>query len=182
MAYSCAKTDSSFEIPEGVTKIDEMAFGQSRFNTLTLPDSYVISETVAVNIVNNKANSLAVAMYHYNNLQAVEVKPTNPYYISLSGMVYSRDKTELWYVPPKITGTVTIENGCTELMSGACWMENNNYTGELYTSIYIPKTVTKINDNTLNDLNRKTNNGFTINLDSENESFILQAGKIVKKQ
>ena len=180
LAYPCAKTDSSFTIPEGVTQIDEMALGQSSFSTLVLPDSYVISETVPSNIVNNKANSLAAAIYHYNNLQAVEVKPTNLNYISVNGIVYSKDKTELWYVPPKVTGAVMIEDGCEKIKSGACWMENNNYTGELYTAIYIPKTVSEINDNTLNDLNRKVYNGFTIYLDTENESFEIQDGKIVK--
>lgn len=181
IVYPYAKADSSFTVPEGVTQIDEMAFGHSKFETITLPDSFVISEEVPENVLNNKANTLAVAMYHYNSLQAVEVTPSNPNYISVNGILYSKDKMKLWYVPPKISGGIVIEEGCTEMMSGSCWMEVNNYSGELYTSIYIPKTVSKIHDNTLNDLNRKTDNGFTISLDSENSSFAIQGGKIVKR-
>ena len=182
VVYPYAKTGDSFTIPEGVTQIDEMAFGYSKFTALTLPDSYVISETVPENVVNNKANTLAVAMYHYNSLQNVLVKPTNPNYKSVGGIIYSDDGTKLWYVPPKRTGEITVESGCTELMSGCCWMEVNNYNGERYTSIYIPNTVSQINANTLADLNRKINNGFTIRLDSENESFVIQNSRIVKKQ
>ena len=181
IVYPYAKTDSTFTIPEGVTQIDEMAFGHSKFVTLTLPDSYIISEEVPENVINNNANTLAAAMYHYNNLQAVEVKPTNPNYISIGGILYSKDNTKLWYVPPKISGEIIIEEGCTEMMSGSCWMEVNNYSGELYTSIYIPKTISKIHSNSLNDLNRKINNGFTILLDSENSSFKIQDGRIVKR-
>ena len=181
VVYPYAKTGDSFTIPEGVTQIDEMAFGYSKFTALTLPDSYVISETVPENVVNNKANTLAVAMYHYNSLQNVLVKPTNPNYKSVGGIIYSDDGTKLWYVPPKRTGEITVESGCTELMSGCCWMEVNNYNGERYTSIYIPNTVSQINANTLADLNRKINNGFTIRLDSENESFVIRNGKIEKR-
>ncbi len=181
VVYPYAKTGDSFTIPEGVTQIDEMAFGYSKFTALTLPDSYVISETVPENVVNNNANTLAVAMYHYNSLQTVLVKPTNPNYKSVNGIIYSANGTRLWYVPPKRTGEITVEGGCTELMSGCCWMEVNNYSGELYTSIYIPNTVSRINANTISDLNRKVNNGFTINLDSENESFVIRNGKIEKR-
>ena len=182
VTYPPAKTDTEFVIPEGVTQIDEMAFGYSKFRTLTLPDSYIISETVPANIVNNKANTLAVAMYHYNSLQSVLVKSTNTNYTSVDGIIYSRNKTRLWYVPPKITGGIYVEAGCTNLMSGSCWMESNDYDGELYTSIYIPASVSSIHANTLADLNRKTNNSqirFIINLDSANSSFTInQEGRI----
>ena len=67
-------------------------------------------------------------------------------------------------------------------MSGSCWMESNDYDGELYTSIYIPASVSSIHANTLADLNRKTNNSqirFIINLDSANSSFTInQEGRI----
>ena len=181
VVYPYAKTDSAFTVPEGVTQIDEMAFGYSKFTTLTLPDSYVLSETVPENVPNNMANTLAAAMYHYNNLNTVLVKPTNPNYTSVGGILYSKDKAKLWYVPPKITGSITVEDGCNEMMSGSCWMEYNNYSGERYTSIYIPKTVSRIHKNTLSDLNRKTDNGFTIILDSENESFVIRNGKIERR-
>jgi len=176
VAYPPAKADVEFTVPDRVTQIDEMAFGYSKFKTLTLPDSYVISEAVPDNVINNMANTLAVAMYHYNNLQSVLVNDTNPNYVSVSGIIYSKNKSKLWYVPPKITGEVVVEEGCTEMMSGSCWMEANNYNGELYTSIFIPKSVSAIHPNTLADLNRKINNAqikFIINLDSENSSFII---------
>ncbi len=182
VAYPSAKQDAAFTVPEGVTQIDEMALGYSKFTTLILPDSYVISESVPANIINNKANTLAVAMYHYNNLKTVLVKETNPNYISADGIIYSKNGTELWYVPPKITGAITVSNGCESMMSGCCWMESNNYNGEVYTSIYIPASVGAIHQNTLEDLNRKTNNSqtrFIINLDSQNQSFIInQNGSI----
>lgn len=185
VAYPPAKTNSAFIIPEGVTQIDELALGYSKFQTLTLPDSYVISETVPKNIINNKANTLAVAMYHYNNLKTVLVHDTNPNYVSINGIIYSADKTKLWYVAPKFTGEIVVSDNCNALMSGCCWMEYNNYSGELYTSISIPKSVTTIHANTLSDLNRKTNNSqtrFIINLDAENEYFTVnENGNIVVK-
>ena len=182
VTYPPAKADSTFTVPEGVTQIDEMSLSYSRFTTLYLPDSYVISETVPENVVNNKANTLAASMYHYNNLKNVFVKETNPNYLSINGILYSKDKSKLWYIAPKVTGGITIVDECTEIMQGACWMEENDYRGEIYTSIYIPSSVMTINENTLNDLNRKTNNSqtrFIINLDSANRSFIINSeGKI----
>lgn len=185
VAYPTAKTDEEFIVPEGVTQIDEMALAYSKFKTLHLPDSYVISETVPANVINDKANTLAAAVYHYNSLSAVLVNDTNPNYTSVRGVVYSKDKSKLWYVAPKLTGEVAVEEGCTELAGGCCWMEYNNYNGELYTSIYIPESVVKINSNTLSDLNRKVNNSYTrfvINLDSENTSFEIDSEGRIKKR
>ena len=47
LAYPRGKRDTVFEIPEGVTQLDEMAFSRASYlKTIILPDSYEIKTSV----------------------------------------------------------------------------------------------------------------------------------------
>ena len=77
IAYPRGKTDEVFEIPEGVTQIDELALGRcEKIKELILPDSYIISEEVPANVINQDGNSLSVALYNYTGVEKISVKET----------------------------------------------------------------------------------------------------------
>lgn len=175
VAYPSGKTDTSYTIPEGVTQIDEMAFGYSKAAEIVLPDSFVFSTEVPENIINQTGNNFAVAMYVYNSCKNVCVNDTNPNYKSVDGIVYSKDGTELWYVPVK-RSSVEIEDGCTTIKSGAFYCRSGSVSWE---SVTIPSSVTDIEQNALDMLN---NSGVTITVSSENSVYeVNSSGKVVKK-
>ena len=176
VTYPMAKIDESYVIPEGVTQIDEMAFGRTKVKTITLSDSFVFSTTVPENIINTTGNNFAVAMYIYNSCEAVLTKDTNPNYKSVDGVVYSKDGTELWYVPT-MHGAVTVEDGCTTIKNGAFFC-SGSATYTKWGSVTIPATVIKIEENSLKFLN---GSGATLIVDEKNTVYTVENNKIVKK-
>ena len=175
VAYPQSKSGSSFVIPEGVTQIDEMAFAYSNITTVTLPDSYVISETVPDNVINNMANTLAIAFYHNNSIKEVLVKNTNTRYTSSDGILYSSDMTEIWYVPTKFSGDVYIPEGTLSIMQGAFYIEYAT-GGEVYTGVHIPSSVTSIAPESLKSINLRPLQNITVN--SLNTVFTVKNGKL----
>ncbi len=176
VSYPAGKADTSYIIPEGVTQIDEMAFGHSKVKEITLPDSFVFSTTVPENIINQTGNNFAVAMYVYNACERVLIKDTNENYKSADGVVYSKDGKVLWYVPVK-RSSVAIEEGCTTVKSGAFYCRSGSVSWE---SVTIPASVTNIEQNALDMLN---NSGVSVTVDSENSVYTVNSnGKVVKKQ
>ncbi|MDD6485306.1 MAG: leucine-rich repeat protein [Clostridiales bacterium] len=153
LAYPSAKTDTEFALAEGIVQLDEMSLANSKIKTLTLPDSYIMSEDVPENILNNMANNLAVAFYHYNSIENISVKDTNENYTSADGILYSKDMKELWYVPTKKTGTIEVAEGTQTIHKGAFYIENAIKSAEQYTEVKIPASVTYINPYTVSALN-----------------------------
>ncbi len=177
VSYPAGKTDEAYIIPEGVTRIDEMAFGLTKVKTITLPDSFVFSTELPENVANRTGNNLSVALYIYNNCQNVLVNNTNPNYKSQDGIVYSKDGKTLWYVPTMHEGDIVIEDGCTTIKNGAFYCSSStNYLK--WTSINIPASVTEIEEYSLNFIN---NSGVTVTVDANNEVYTVSNNKIVKK-
>ncbi len=173
--YPTGKTDYSYVIPDGVTQIDEMAFGHSKVQNVTLPDSYVIETAVPENILNQDGSNLAVAFYVYNSCKNVYVNDTNPNYISIDGVVYSTDGATLWYMPVMRDGAA-VQNGCATVKNGA-FFDRAGSVG--WDSISIPASVTLIEDNSLSFINACS---VTITVDENNTAYKLnESGKLVKQ-
>ncbi len=174
IAYPRGKADETFEIPEGVTQIDELAFSKClNIKNLVLPDSYVIINEIPENVVNRDGNSLAVALYNYTGVEKVFVKETNPNYISENGILYSKDKKTLWYCPVKYSGEVIIPNGVERIEKGAFYGET---AAPPYTLVYIPETVEFIDANTIKVLNKIMTGKIVI--DENNGYYTVTDGKI----
>lgn len=178
VAYPPAKTDAEFTVPDGVTHIDEMSLGYSKFTDLYLPDSYILNETVPANVLNSQANNLAVALYHYNAIKNVFVSETSQYFTSVDGIVYSKDMKELWYVPTKKTGTIIVPDGVETIRKGAFYIEHG-VNGETYTGVYIPASVTYIAPEPLTSINLRPLADITV--DPANEYYTVTDGKLVQK-
>lgn len=131
IAYPASREGNTYEIPEGVTIIDELAFSRTsngsaanKLQTLILPNSYVIKESIdlPVSFLNRaNGNSLSIALYTHTSVSNVEVKQDNPNYKSVDGCVYSKDGKTLYYVPVAKAGTFIIEDGTEEISLGALY-------------------------------------------------------------
>ncbi len=80
--YAIGKTDTSYVIPGGVTSINNNAFYKcSALTSITIPDSVTsIGEW---------------AFYYCSGLKSINVNEDNPYYCSVDGNLFNKDKTEL---------------------------------------------------------------------------------------
>jgi len=151
--YPSNKMDTEYEIPEGVTLLDEMAFSRPYYNgtygiqKLTLPDSYVIRtkpDLYASHI--NYLNSLANALYKFSGVKEIVVKDTNPNYTTIDGTLYSKDGTVCWYIP-NFDREINIAEGCTTLESCFFFPTEQLLDGNIY-NINIPASVTNITNYT----------------------------------
>lgn len=126
--YPEGKTDTSYDVPDGVTIIKEGAFvgSISGLNSITIPQS--VTEIAA----------------HFNNCQnltSINVDENNENYSSESGILFDKNKTTLISYPVGKTDTsYIIPNGVNVLGYDA-------FSGcESLTSVTIPNSVTSIGD------------------------------------
>lgn len=175
LAYPRGKEGEIFEVPEGITQIDEMAFSRAcNLKKLILPDSYVITTSLPKNILNQEGNSLSVAIYVYTTINEIAIKETNENYTVQNGILYSKDMTKLYYVPNKYIGEINIPNGVTTIEKGAMFAANKNNTG--WTNILIPETIVSIdssigiflNDNFKDNVIIGENPYYEIDMDTNN--------------
>lgn len=152
LAYPRGKRDTVFEIPEGITQIDEMAFSRAYYlKKVILPDSYVITDDLPENILNQDANSLSGALYVYTSVNEIGVKDTNANYTTVDGILYSKNMTCIYYIPNKYTGDVNIPEGVRKIEKGCMFAPNKKNTN--WNNIYIPSTMVYMDKNTVEFLN-----------------------------
>ena len=160
IGFPCAKMlpEGRYEIPEGVTIIDDMCFSRAGFSggnlkTLVLPDSYIVKANNGPNSLSYNSyfwNSLSAALYSYSGIEKYEVKETNPNYVSVNGVLYTKDMKTLVCVPQNYRGELIIPEGVESIFEGAFTMDS---TGNYYpkypymTKLYIPSTVISFNKN-----------------------------------
>lgn len=163
IGFPCAKTlpEGRYEIPEGVTIIDDMCFSRAGYSggnlkTLVLPDSYIVKANNGPNSLSYNSyfwNSLSAALYSYSGIEKYEVKETNPNYVSVNGVLYTKDMKTLVCVPQNYRGELIIPEGVESIFEGAFTMDS---TGNYYpkypymTKLYIPSTVVSFNKNRYN--------------------------------
>ena len=178
-------TNNTYEMPEGVTKLNVMSFSQSKkIDKVVLPNSYVIDrwfEDTSGDSDPVKGNSLATAIYVFTSVKEYEVKSDNSRYSSDSGCIYSKDGTELIAVPVHYTGVLNIKAGTTTIGQEAFWKQRSSHMDKI-TAINIPASVTTIEANqltTLNTLMSRSTNPVTITIDSGNTSYQISNNQIV---
>lgn len=186
--------DGVFAIAEGVTFLGELSFSRNRnIQTVLLPDSYEIS-LVEKNDPRyilykdngnlNSGNSLNIAVYLHTGVTRYQVKPTNPRYTSIDGVLYTKDRAALVAVPARYDGYIAIPQGVSRWESEAMWSVENvavdSYMGKCQ-GVSIPKSLTYIADDQLRKLNRLAKRGLVITLEEDNPSYRLYEGMLVAK-
>ena len=194
LSYPASKRGTEYAIPEGVEKIDELAFGKNylatattkgkKLTTIILPDSYIIKSKAEQegNIV-NLMNSLTNSIYQYSGISEVRVKDSNPNYISYDGCIYTKDGKTCLYIPA-FRNNVTILEGCeniTEAYFAPSASLVSGYSG-VY-NFYIPESV--VNMTICDDLNKfvkREHFTVTITINENNPIYTVnEYGEIVEK-
>ena len=127
--YAVGKTNGSFDIPEGVETISDVAFNSNEYLTeITIPSTFRQVEYYEFCSLFNSVKSI----------ERVNVVAENADYYSVSGVVYNKDCTFIVYVPNSYNGMVDIPNGVDYIYSDA-FTEHRYIEG-----IIIPSTLKNI--------------------------------------
>lgn len=193
VAYPPSKDGASYEIPEGVVKIDEMAFSRTsrgsaaqKLSTITLPNSYVIKTTDQETNILNRANgnSLSVALYTFNEVSSIEVKSDNPQYVSINGCLYSKNGLTLYYVPVYKSGSLRLSSLVNTAILGAFY--GFEKTGqEVYsqlTELIIPRYLIDVPNYEVTRMNNFLQAGNTITVEDGNPVLVVTGTTIMKLQ
>jgi formylmethanofuran dehydrogenase subunit D len=155
--YDC-KSLASITIGKSVTFIGNSAFsGCKNLTSIAIPDSVTSIEYYAF----SGCSSLA----------SITVDSDNPNYASEGGILYNKAKTEIVYVPPEISGNVTIPDSVTSI---------GNWTFRDCTSlasVTIGKSVTTIGDSAFKDCRSLA----SITVDSDNPNYSSEGGILYNK-
>ncbi len=172
--YPCGKTDKKYVIPDSVTSVGKRAFEPCKDLTeITIPDSvtsigeyvFVLCEGLTrITIPDSVASIGNCAFSGCTSLTEINVSENNSEYCSINGVLFNKDKTELYTYPQGktdkkyvIPDSVTRIGdhafaGCENLTeitipdSVAGIEENAFYSCESLTEITIPDSVTSIGD------------------------------------
>ncbi len=114
-------------IPDGVIRIYKYAFNNcGNLTSITIPDGVTTIEEILFS--------------GCGSLKSINVLESNQKYCSIDGVLYSKDKTELYLCPPGMIGSMIIPDGVTSIGDYAF----RGCSG--LTSITIPDGVTSIGD------------------------------------
>lgn len=193
VCYPSNKPGREYEIPEGVTKIDELAFysytgvEKDYLKVITIPDSLDIELPVTGTNILNVCNTITNALYSYSGVEEIRVKPTNTKYMVEDGCLYSLDGTRCLYIPT-YRNVVNIREGCTTIDAAYFPLgETLRAEKDINFTFNIPASVTSIPDytlpqypdeSTLNYINRSVDTkayNFVLNVDPANPVYTVDA-------
>ena len=149
--YPAGKTNTSYTIPDSVTKIDRYAFsGCTSLKEVTIPDGVTeIGDTAFEGCTSLKEITIPASVTEISNnafddctsLTAINVDENNTKYKSVDGVLFNKDMTTLILYPnAKINASYAIPNSVTEI-------EVDAFSGcTSLTKVTVPDSVTVISD------------------------------------
>ena len=178
ISYPRNKKGDTYEILDGVVTLDEFAFASNmNLQTLIVPDSLTF-ESRKEGIRAPNETPVTAALYSYSAIQDINIKETNPNYISIDGVVYTKDKKELLCISTGRTKEVIIPDGVETIIDYAVFPSQ---VGRSIPKMYIPSSLTNISNMNLKILN---NYGAIrkFEIAEDNPAFTLDSnGKIIRK-
>ena len=141
-------------IPMSVKKIGDAAFISECLESVTIPGNFQEIGTIK-NILKSKKVIFSTPL-NIKNIQFLytdnfQISNNDPNFVSINGFIYTKDRKTLVRIPAGVSN-VKVEEGCTTIALSALEY-NEEYNGKLWLNdrkvineLYIPKTVTKIDD------------------------------------
>ena len=133
LIYCPAKKSGEYTVPKSIKSVTDYAFDDC--NSL---ESIVLPESMP---------EFSYSLYDLEccpSLKSIKVTGNNAYYSAEDGVLFNKDKTEIYVFPRSKEGNYTIPNSVTEISSN----QFSQCTG--LTGITIPNSVTQIVDNPFN--------------------------------
>ena len=133
LIYCPAKKSGEYTVPKSIKSVTDYAFDDC--NSL---ESIVLPESMP---------EFSYSLYDLEccpSLKSIKVMGNNAYYSAEDGVLFNKDKTEIYVFPRSKEGNYTIPNSVTEISSN----QFSQCTG--LTGITIPNSVTQIVDNPFN--------------------------------
>lgn len=107
-AFEECKLLRALVMPTGLTTISQHAFlGCDGLTSVTIPSSVTAIGTQAFS--------------YCRNLTSIEVELDNPCYCSSDGILFNKDKTELWQMPGTYAGAYTLPQSVIHIADTALW-------------------------------------------------------------
>lgn len=148
--YPAARIAESYAIPNSVTVIDAFAFNYCHgISNLEIPNSVTSigqhafsysADLTSISFGNSVASIGDWAFYKAQGIISFSVNPDNPYYSSLDGVLFTKDKRNLIVYPSGKSGTYIIPNTTTTINQEAFAACKN------LTALEIPSTMDSIGD------------------------------------
>jgi hypothetical protein len=180
-------------MPNQLERLGELSFGRNKnITTVVLSDKLIVDSELdehEKNSYNNYGNDLSRACYIYGNVRAYQVRETNPNYVSIDGVLYTKDQESIVAIPNEYQGDLIIPEGVRFWQDEALWSvvyTNADYfDGTLLdkvTSVSIPSTMEEIPDLQLSSLNYLVDRyGLQISVSAENTRFMTDSeGHLVR--
>lgn len=177
--------NGEFQIPEGVTFLGELSFSRNHnISTLILPDSFIIysveeNDPEYILFMDNGnlngGSNLNIAIYRFTDITSYAVKDTNPRYSSRDGIIYTKDMTAVVSIPSRYDRLINIPEGVTTWVADTVWISEDNEVLGSCPGVYIPATLSDINEVQLSQLNylKSASSSFTISVHPENPAYCL---------
>jgi hypothetical protein len=147
-AFSGCSNMTSISLPDGLTGIGDQAFAGSGLTAITIPNTVktigngAFSGTDISNLhIPSSVQDIGFGIVQNSyNLSAITVDASNPYYSSLDGVLFNKDKTLLKIVPYNKSGNYTIPNSATTI-------EYKAFSNNRLSSLTIPASLRYLQDN-----------------------------------
>ena len=128
-AFSNCTSLASIEIPNSVTSIGNSAFnGCTSLVSIDIPNSVTrigdrafrdCTSLASIDIPNSVTNIGSNVFNYCDGLENVDVENDNPKYMSLSGVLFTKDMSTLMKCPSRKSGTYRIPEGVVSIDDGA---------------------------------------------------------------
>ena len=132
LLYPCGKSGAGYAVPAGVIEIGDHAFDNCRLTAVTLPDSlrsigysaFFASDLSSITIPAGVTSIGEYAFCNCTGLSAVNVASGSAGFVSLSGVLYTKDKKKLIHYPVAKSGTGYTVAAGTQVIGTAAFADN----------------------------------------------------------
>lgn len=182
--------DQTYVMPDTVKNLGELSFSRNDdIKRLVISDSLRVDGEMKQGESSeylNIGNDLSVACYAYSDVGEYLTKKTNPNYVSVDGILYTKDKKHLVAIPNHYKGIIHIPEGTEIWDKEALWTDIVQFKDLAFkdvTEIHLPASLKTIDSEQFEVLNRIVDiQGVKIAVDSSNDCFITdQTGYLLTR-
>lgn len=187
-----AKTfeNNTYVMPDTVVNLGELSFSRNpNIHTVIISDNLKINGQMncdEIHSYNNIGNPLSVACYVYSNVSEYHTKSTNPNYISIEGILYTKDKKHVVAVPNKYSGDINIPEGVIAWNKEALWTDAEDHKDIAFlniSSIQLPSSIIDIDEEQIQTINFLVNYyGTQLHINSNNPVYTVGADGLITKK